>query len=132
MTGSMAGKPQVASQISAMLSRLGSGPVFVHSDPFRAVKLVPPSRDRIALLQSHLDLLGNAISGRAMWMPAFNYDFPRTHSFDVAGDTSQLGPIPETFRLTRAEWRTEIRSFLSPEQVTHRQLHGLKIQIPRP
>ena len=111
VTDSLGGKPDVASQISEMLSQLGTGPVFVHSDPFRAVKLVPPSRDRIALLQSHLDLLGTATSGRAMWMPAFNYDFPRTHSFDVAGDPSQLGPIPETFRLTRAAWRTEIPIF---------------------
>jgi len=106
-----AGKSDVAARISEMLSRLGSGPVFVHSDPFRAVKLLPPSRDRIALLDSHLELLTAASSGRGMWLPAFNYDFPRTHSFDVAGDPSQLGPIPETFRLTRAAWRSEIPIF---------------------
>ena len=94
-----------------MLSRLGSGPVFVHSDPFGAARLVPPSRDRDALLESHLDLLTAATAGRAMWMPAFNYDFPRTQSFDLAGDPSQLGPIPERFRLKISEWRTEIPIF---------------------
>jgi len=111
VTDSVAGKPGVASDISEMLSRLGSGPVFVHSDPFAAARLVPRSRDRIALIESHLQLLTAASEGRAMWMPAFNYDFPRTRTFDVAGDPSQLGPIPETFRMTRAEWRTEIPIF---------------------
>ena len=111
MSDSRAGKSGVAARISEMLSRLGSGPVFVHSDPFGAARLVPPSRDRDALLESHLDLLTAATAGRAMWMPAFNYDFPRTHSFDLAGDPSQLGPIPERFRLKISEWRTEIPIF---------------------
>ncbi|MEP6905553.1 MAG: hypothetical protein ABI875_05685, partial [Gemmatimonadales bacterium] len=75
-----------------MLSRLGTGPVFVHSDPFAAARLVPPSRDRDVLLDSHLALLGSATAGRATWMPAFNYDFPRTRSFNVARDPAQLGP----------------------------------------
>jgi aminoglycoside N3'-acetyltransferase len=44
-------------------------------------------------------------------MPAFNYDFPRTHSFDVVNDESQLGPIPERFRVSKAEWRTPIPMF---------------------
>jgi len=101
----------VAGRISEMLSQLGSGAVFVHSDPFGAVRLVPPSRDRDAFLDSHLDLLASATAGRTMWMPAFNYDFPRTRSFDVARDPSQLGPIPERFRLNVADWRTEIPIF---------------------
>jgi len=46
-----------------------------------------------------------------LWMPAFNYDFPRTHSFDVKRDESQLGPIPERFRTTAAKWRTPIPIF---------------------
>ena len=101
----------VADRISKMLSRLGSGPVFVHSDLFRAVRLVPPSRDREALLDSHLALLRAAAGDRSIWMPAFNYDFPRTGFFDVSRDPSQLGPIPERFRLRASEWRTGIPIF---------------------
>lgn len=44
-------------------------------------------------------------------MPAFNYDFPRSHTFDVATDPSQLGPIPEHFRTTTAGWRTPTPMF---------------------
>ena len=46
-----------------------------------------------------------------MWMPAFNYDFPRTGVFDVRADRVQVGPIPEQFRNTIAEWRTLVPMF---------------------
>jgi aminoglycoside N3'-acetyltransferase len=94
-----------------MLSRLGRGPVFVHSDPFRAANLLPPTRDRQVFVDSHLKLLDDIAGDRPLWMPAFNYDFPRTRSFDVRCDPSQLGPIPERFRKTGAKWRTPIPMF---------------------
>ena len=102
---------ELSARISEMLSRLGSGPMFVHSDPFRAARLVVRSRDRDAIVDSHLALIAAGALDRAIWMPAFNYDFSRTRSFDVTRDPSQLGPIPERFRVTRAEWRTEIPIF---------------------
>jgi len=101
----------VASNISGLLSQLGSGPVFVHSDPFRAASLVPKTRAREGLIDSHLALLSEIAGEKALWMPAFNYDFPRTRSFDVKQDPSQLGPIPERFRTTAAQWRTPIPVF---------------------
>jgi aminoglycoside 3-N-acetyltransferase len=101
----------VGDDIAEMLSRLGGGPVFVHSDPFRTARFIPRSRDRGALIDSHIELLRLASAGRSLWMPAFNYDFPRTRHFDVAHDPSQLGPLPERFRVTRAEWRTEVPMF---------------------
>jgi aminoglycoside 3-N-acetyltransferase len=102
---------EVADHIAEMLSRLGSGPVFVHSDPFRAASLVPRNKDRAAFIDSHLELLTTAANGRSLWMPAFNYDFPKTRSFDVANDESQLGPIPERFRVSQSAWRTPIPIF---------------------
>jgi aminoglycoside N3'-acetyltransferase len=102
---------EIPGRIQEMLSRLGSGPVFVHSDPFRAARLVTPARDRQTLIESHLGLILVAASERAVWMPAFNYDFPQTHTFDVRNDPSQLGPITEQFRLGPALWRTEIPIF---------------------
>ncbi|MFN2601799.1 MAG: AAC(3) family N-acetyltransferase [Gemmatimonadaceae bacterium] len=101
----------VADDLARLLSRLGSGPVFVHSDPFRAASLVPKTKDREAFIDSQLVLLSESAGERALWMPAFNYDFPRTHSFDVKRDPSQLGPITERFRATNAEWRTPIPIF---------------------
>ena len=102
----MTDQAEVAADLLKMLSRLGSGPVLVHSDPFRTAALVPKTKSRDAFIDSHLELLGKAADGRATWMPAFNYDFPRTGTFNVSSDPSQLGPIPERFRLTTAKWRT--------------------------
>jgi aminoglycoside N3'-acetyltransferase len=95
----------------ALLSALGDGPVFVHSDVFRTVRLVPPSRDRRTLLDAHVDLLKRVSGDRGLWLPSFNYDFPRSGVFDVADDESQVGPIPEHFRTSAAEWRTPVPMF---------------------
>ncbi|HZK78518.1 MAG TPA: AAC(3) family N-acetyltransferase [Gemmatimonadaceae bacterium] len=101
----------VAEEIQALVASIGAGPLFVHSDPFRAARLVSRSRDRVALLDSHLDVLMDAAGDRGLWLPSFNYDFPRTHRFDLANDPCQLGPLPEHFRQTRQEWRTPVPMF---------------------
>lgn len=95
----------------AQLLGATTGPVFVHSDPFRTARLVKPSRDRNAYLDSHIELLKAAANDRPLWLPTFNYDFPRTRSYDVINSESQLGPIPERFRTAHAEWRTNIPIF---------------------
>jgi aminoglycoside N3'-acetyltransferase len=92
--------------IRELVDAIGTGPVFVHSDPFRAARLVKPTRDRIAYLDSHIAVLREAVGERALWLPTFNYDFPRTGVFDVTNSESQLGPIPERFRTDHAQWRT--------------------------
>jgi len=97
--------------ISALVESMGSGPVFVHSDPFRAARMVKPVRDRTALLDAHIDMICHAGCERSLWLPAFNYDFPRTGIFDVRESESQLGPIPERFRTSAAAWRTPIPIF---------------------
>jgi len=97
--------------IADLVARAGSGPVFVHSDPFRAARLVKPTRDRNVFLDSHIDVMRMAAGDRPLWLPTFNYDFPRTRVFDVASSESQLGPIPERFRTRHAEWRTSIPIF---------------------
>src|SRR5215213_7139684 len=102
---------ETQSGLREFLDSIGSGPVFVHSDPFRAARLVKPVRDRNAYLDAHIELLRAASEGRSLWLPTFNYDFPRAHVFDVRSSESQLGPIPERFRLTAAEWRTAIPIF---------------------
>jgi aminoglycoside 3-N-acetyltransferase len=95
-----------ASKAAELLAELGTGPVFVHSDPFRTARVVKPSRNRNEFLDVHIAVLKEVAGDRGLWIPAFNYDFPRTHVFDVAADEAQTGPIPEHFRTTAAEWRT--------------------------
>ncbi len=101
----------VAEAAVSLIGELGQGPVFVHSDAFRAATLVPSTRDRRAFLDSHITLLRRISNGRSLMSPAFNYDFPRTHTFDVKNDAVQLGPIPEHFRSSVAEWRTPVPMF---------------------
>lgn len=101
----------VALLAAALIDELGAGPVFVHSDPYRAAPLVPATRDRKVFLDSHIALLREISAGRQLLSPAFNYDFPRTHVFDVESDPAQLGPIPEHFREAVAEWRTHVPIF---------------------
>jgi aminoglycoside 3-N-acetyltransferase len=101
----------VASKLANLLQSMGAGPALVHSDPFRAARLVKPVRDRTAFLDSHVSLLLDAAGDRGLWAPTFNYDFPATRLFDVAQSPAQLGPIPERFRQRAASWRTPIPMF---------------------
>jgi aminoglycoside 3-N-acetyltransferase len=101
----------IGQSIEKLVESMGSGPVFVHSDPFRAVRLVKPVRDRDRFLDSHIDVICHAGCERSLWAPTFNYDFPRTGVFDVQASESQLGPVPERFRETVATWRTPIPIF---------------------
>src|SRR5687768_10017500 len=100
-----------AGRIADFIRTVGTGPVFVHSDPFRVAQLVPRASDRESYLEAHLALLVDAAAGRPLWMPAFNYDFPRSAVFDVRQTPAQLGPLPERFRSSRSEWRTAIPIF---------------------
>lgn len=98
-------------RIANLVAGMGDGPVLVHSDPFRAARLAGPHRDRAVLLDAHLSILREVAGDVPLWLPAFNYDFTRTGVFDVSLSASQLGPIPEHFRTTVAEWRTPIPIF---------------------
>ncbi|MEO7502166.1 MAG: AAC(3) family N-acetyltransferase, partial [Gemmatimonadaceae bacterium] len=98
--------PSHAGRIADFIRSIGTGPVFVHSDPFRVAQLVSRARDRESYLDAHLELLAEAAAGRPLWMPAFSYDFPQTAVFDVRETPAQLGPLPERFRLSRSAWRT--------------------------
>jgi aminoglycoside N3'-acetyltransferase len=101
----------LAVTIARLVDSLGAGPVFVHADPFGAARLIEPTRNRRELLSRHLALIQSAAGEHAVWMPAFNYDYPKTAVFRVADDPCQLGPVPEQFRTEAAEWRTPIPIF---------------------
>ncbi|HEX2721385.1 MAG TPA: AAC(3) family N-acetyltransferase [Gemmatimonadaceae bacterium] len=101
----------IGTQAARLVAAMGGGPLFVHSDPFRAARLVPLIRDRTAYLDSHISVLRETAAERVLWLPAFNYEFPKSHLFDVARTVSELGPLPERFRTAGAEWRTPIPMF---------------------
>lgn len=52
-----------------------------------------------------------AAAGRPLWMPAFNYRFLRSGTFDVAADPSEVGPLTEHYRTQAAGWRTPVPVF---------------------
>ncbi len=93
-------------RIFRFVAGLGEGPVFVHSDAFRVATLVERSRDKKGYIAAHVRLLQEAAGDRGLWLPTFNYDFPRTGEFSVAVSPSELGPITEYFRAEVAGWRT--------------------------
>ena len=97
--------------IASLLASMGSGPVFVHSDAFRAARLIKPVRDRTGFLDAHIELLEAAAHGRTLMVPTFNYDFGKTRVLDLANSESQLGPVTERFRTQAAEWRTPVPIF---------------------
>lgn len=104
--------PMSAAETAAtLLAEMGSGPVFVHSDAFRTARLVQRGRNRAEFLTAHITLLRDISVGRDLWIPTFNYDFPKTRVFDVSTDPAELGPIPEHFRTTAADWRTPVPIF---------------------
>ena len=97
--------------IASLLDSMGSGPVFVHIDAFRAARVIKPVRDRTAFLDAHIELLIGATDGRTLICPTFNYDFGKTRVLDLTQSESQLGPVTERFRTNAAEWRTPIPIF---------------------
>lgn len=103
--------PNARGAIAELVDSLGDGPLFVHSDPFAAARLVARSRDKVELLESHVAVLLRAAGERPIWLPAFNYGFTRTGIFDIVADPVQLGPLPEYFRKAHADWRSEMPIF---------------------
>ncbi len=99
-----------ATRIASLIQEMGSGPVFVHSDPFRTARLVNRVRNPEAYVDAHIALLREA-AGPRLWLPSFNYDFPKSRTFNLQTSESQLGPIPERFRTSDAEWRTPVPMF---------------------
>lgn len=93
-------------ELSHDIVALGEGPVFIHSDLLRASLFLKPSRSRLETLQNQIQFLRDTFSGRPLWLPSFNYQFPKTHLFNVEQTPCELGPLPEYFRTDQAEWRT--------------------------
>jgi aminoglycoside N3'-acetyltransferase len=97
-------------KIAATLRKVDYDIAFIHSDIFYGFKF-GKKLSRIQQLQAHWQALKNLIDDRPIWMPAFNYDFPKTHQFDVLTSKSQVGVLPEFFRTQVASWRSCVPIF---------------------
>lgn len=80
--------------------------VMVHSDLRRLLRESAGRRERSATLAGLTKDIFTAFPGSAIWMPTFNYDFPRCRSFNRCEDASQTGVLTEHFRVNQAHWRT--------------------------
>jgi len=83
----------------------GPSPLLVHADIFRARAAIIPTTSPQEMLQSHMAALEAIACERALWLPAFNYDFTRIGLYQPATDVSQVGPLTEYARKHWAKWR---------------------------
>jgi aminoglycoside 3-N-acetyltransferase len=102
---------EVFKKISSALNKMDYNLALVHSDLFYGFKF-EDKLPREQLLEAHLYYIKKMIGEqRPLWMPAFNYDFPKTKQFDVLNSKSQVGVLPEFFRTTIAKWRSVVPMF---------------------
>jgi len=93
--------------IKYAIENSNAGKILVHSDLLRGFKLqLAPDE---GLLDAHCKLLIGF--GKDIYMPTFNYDFPKTRIFDVANTPSKVGVINEYFRKSYAQWQTPVPIF---------------------
>ena len=80
--------------------------VLIHSDITRGLSVEGDRNNRHAFIESHCEHISDLFPCSRIYMPAFNYDFLKSGSFDVVNAPSQVGVLSEHFRQHRAEWRT--------------------------
>ena len=97
-------------RVASALSKIDYNVALVHSDIFYGFKF-DGKLGRQQLLEAHWWAIKKMVGGRPVWMPAFNYDFPKTKQFDVLHSKSQVGVLPEFFRTKIANWRSDVPIF---------------------
>jgi aminoglycoside 3-N-acetyltransferase len=101
---------EVFKKISSALNKMDYNLALVHSDLFYGFKF-ENKLPREQLLEAHLYYIKKIIGEHPLWMPAFNYDFPKIKQFDVLYSKSQVGVLPEFFRTKIAKWRSSVPIF---------------------
>lgn len=91
--------------VASHFKGFGDGPVLVHSDSLNTLRLVPRTRNLDELGEAHYRRICDISEGRDIWMPTFNYAFPKSKLYNVQKDPSEVGLISEWFR-RHSEWRT--------------------------
>ena len=95
-------------ELQSLAAEFTPGPLLVHADVMKMASFVGPYQGKETFLQSHWDLLRELAQGRPIWLPSYNYDFPKTGIFDVQRCPSQVGALSEFVRRRHAHWRTNV------------------------
>jgi aminoglycoside N3'-acetyltransferase len=95
-------------ELESLAAGFAPGPLLVHSDVMKAAAFAGEYRGKEAFLQSHWEVLQQIAQGRPIWLPSYNYDFPKTGIFDVQRCPSQVGALSEFVRRRHAHWRTNV------------------------
>ena len=99
---------KIFDQVQAYCANHRGRILFVHADVSFGFEVAYSTRQKFFL--DHLDLLEKLNPKAAIWMPCFNYNFPK-EDFSVKDTVSQVGALTEFFRLNRAAWRTAVPMF---------------------
>lgn len=93
--------------VKTSIDEIASDKILVHSDLIRTIRLqLEPNQQ---LLDAHCKLLLSF--DKDIYMPVFNYDFPKTREFNVKETISKVGVINEHFRINYADWQTPVPVF---------------------
>lgn len=85
-------------QALAGLSPDPHAPLLAHLDVFRARAAITNTSDPNLMLERHMGSLLTIAGERTLFLPVFNYDYPRTRVYDVAHAPSQVGVLTEHAR----------------------------------
>jgi len=95
-------------KIAVAIDICGSGSLIVHSNVMKAMKAIKLTTNAYELLNNHIEALEYCASSRSLWIPTFNYQFPKTKFYDVESSKSEVGQLSEFARLYWADWRTQV------------------------
>lgn len=93
------------------LASLDHSTFFVHADVLKGFNLALTDFSASSLLGGHVSVLADLLQADNLWMPAFNYSFPKTRVSEPDSDPSEVGALTEFFRTDVADWRIEVPMF---------------------
>ena len=89
-----------------VISKHNPESVLVHCDSINTLNLINFRSSPDLIIQKHWENILFLTDSRSVYIPAFNYDFPRKKEFDLYNTPSQVGAISEFVRKSKANWRT--------------------------
>ena len=97
-------------KIQSFLKRLDYKRALVHSNLFYGFKF-DKKLSRQEQLIMHYKAIKKLVEQKAVWMPAFNYDFTKSGIYDINLSPSQVGTLSDFFRTEVANWRSPVPVF---------------------
>lgn len=96
-----------------------NGPAYIHTDLLAIIRCLDIDvrqafkelKTSNRLFEQAFRLVEEAVGGRDIVVPTYNYDFCQTLTFDPANDVSQVGSFSEYYRKDKAKWRSNTPVF---------------------